>query len=181
MKRPLLIMLFIIALISTTAFAEVKQGDVLVGASSQLSFSTMKLKPEGYSDEKVELTSFDISAERLLTDNLSLGASLTYEKEDYDDGDTTSTIMLIYGTAYLQPNEKLNPYISVGIGRIDIDVDGIDGDGLGYGGGLGILYFFNNNVALDFGYTYLSGDLDVEGFDVDYIASGFVAGFMIKF
>ena len=141
----------------------------------------MKLKPEGYSDEKIDVTTFDISAERLLTDNMSLGASLTYEKEDYDDGDITATIMLIYGTAYLQPNEKLNPYISVGLGMIDMDADGIDGDGLGYGGGLGILYFINNNVALDFGYTYLSGDLDVEGLDVDYTSSGFGAGFMIKF
>ncbi|MGA1844766.1 MAG: outer membrane beta-barrel protein [bacterium] len=181
MKRSLLIMLFIIALISTTAFAEVKQGDVLIGASSQLSFSTTKVKPEGYSEEKVKSTNFDISAERLLTCNVSLGASLTYDKDDYDDGDTTATIILIYGTAYIQPNEKLNPYVTLGVGRIDMDFDGIDGDGLGFGGGIGILYFFNNNIALDFGFTYLNGELDVEGVDVDYTSSVFGAGFKIKF
>lgn len=182
MKRILLILILVLIIMcSTNAFAELAQGDWLIEATSEFSLTRVKIEPENAPDEKITITGFDIAAEKLITNNISLGGSISYEKQDTDTDDTTTTFILLSGTFWLQPEEKINPFISLGLGRIDMDFDGIDGDGFGYGGSLGMLYFLNNNVALNFAVAYLRGDLDVEGIDVEYDGLGFGAGFAIKF
>lgn len=93
MQRTLLIIAVMTLMIATTSKAQINQGAVLVGASSELNFTSYKPKNQ----ESTSSFHFEAKAGYFVIDNLVFGLNLGYQKQE----GYSSTMFGVFGRYYI--------------------------------------------------------------------------------
>lgn len=97
MKKTLTTLMFVI-LFAGVSVAQIEKGTVLVGASSNLGYSSASNEN---SDDNVNLFILDLKAGYFLIDNLAAGLSFGYTKYSGDNLDGSSTAFGLFGRYYV--------------------------------------------------------------------------------
>jgi hypothetical protein len=98
MKRTILMTFFAFCLSGGTAIAQINKGTFLLGASSNLGFSSTSTD---ISDDNVNVFLLDLSGGYFVIDNLALGLSFGYSRYSYGDFDGSSTSFGLFGRYYV--------------------------------------------------------------------------------
>lgn len=145
-----------------------KKGTIIMGGSSNFSFSSMSPE-DGSSSTEIKINPI-IGA--FISDNFAMGAELSYE--DYESGSTFLFGPLI---RYYFGDSNIKPFLNGEylFGNIDYNNGSSDVNGFALGGG--VAFFLNQHIAIDLGLTYNKisyDDSDTDGINVN-------GGFSIHF
>ncbi len=169
MKKTILLAAIALLGISTIN-AQTEKGKWVFGSDAGISFTSTTAKAEfdgNQLDGKTTSSTFEINpnAGYFIIDNLAIGLDLSFSttKNKFDDGmdisdDTTNAFGVLPSATYYFKNDKLAPYLGVGVGFLSIssgDEDFNKSSGLAVGATGGLAYFLNTSVSLNFGVTYL--------------------------
>jgi outer membrane protein len=148
--------------------AQVEQGKILIGGSSNLRFSsnTMSSEVVGVEDSDSQLKTSEFSFEPqvgyFVIDGLAVGIDLSYisSKSKWGDMDwsdpSTALGIGLFGKYYVG-DTNIKPFAQANIGFMSISYGDDDTDkysGLAFGGVLGAAYFINEYVGLEMGIGY---------------------------
>ncbi|HLT71738.1 MAG TPA: outer membrane beta-barrel protein [Cyclobacteriaceae bacterium] len=164
MKKILFTICFVAAL-AGSSFAQIEQGTVLVGPSTNLGFTSSSF--DG-ADSNLTTFNIDLAAGYFVIENLAVGLSFGYLKVKYEDIiDESTTSFGLFGRYYV------NGKIFVGAGYSSSK----SGDSDAFGSlplEVGYAAFITDNIAVEpsFGYELGLGDNDTNTF-------GLNVGFML--
>ena len=164
-------------LASATSFAQTEKGKLMVGASSDLNFTSTT------NDETDDTTNtFEVSPQvgYFVADNIAVGLNFGYSNvnPEGDDNSTNTIGVGPFARVYFLEEEKIRPYAqaaylynSVKVG----DADATDASEIGLTGGAA--YFITDSVSIDAALNYGLGMSDT----VDYSKLNFGVGFNLFF
>lgn len=134
--------------VAVAASAQIQKGTILVGAKSDLSFSSTSY--DGIDDKE---TQFDLSvgAGYFLIDNLALGLNLGYSSYKFGDVDRSVTSFGLFGRYYIQGK------IFAGAGFASIKPEGGDSSTI-IPLEVGYAAFITDNIAIEPALNYIIGD-----------------------
>jgi hypothetical protein len=152
MKKIIVMFIAIFVFLAMDVCAEVKKGDWLVGIYSDLGFLKNITKYNNGNKEEGNRFNVDLTAEKFITDNISLGGMAGYWK---DSGDWNDEIYYygISSSYFFQPAKSLNPFINISIGKSD---EGSFGKTLMTSGSFGAAYFLNKNVSINGAFKFIN-------------------------
>jgi hypothetical protein len=147
MKKTIFMTLFAVCLSGGTAIAQINKGTFLVGASSNLGFSSTSTE---ISDDNVNVFLLDVSGGYFVIDNLALGLSFGYSKYSYEDFDGSSTSFGLFGRYYV--NGKV--FLGLGFASAKVeDSDAVNSIPLE----VGYAAFVTDNIAIEPSLSYSLG------------------------
>ncbi|HEX5172209.1 MAG TPA: hypothetical protein VFW11_23695 [Cyclobacteriaceae bacterium] len=151
MKRTILLFLIVSILSVTGVVAQINQGTFLVGASSNLGFSSTST--EG--SDNVNVFLLDLKGGYFVMDNLAVGLSLGYTKYSAGDFDGSSTTIGLFGRYYIHGK------IFAGLGFSSTDSNNSDSyNSVPFE--FGYAAFVTDNIALEPSLSYSIGVGDNE-------------------
>ena len=106
------------------AFAQIEEGTVYLGASSNLSFSSTSI--DGYSDN---YNNFNLGFQGgyFVAENLALGALINFQKQTLGDQDASTTTLGLFGRYYI--NGAF--FLGAGYASANSKSNGFSGDAVG--------------------------------------------------
>jgi len=157
MKKIFLTVL-VAMLFAGASYAQIAKGTVLVGASSNLGFTSVK--PDG--GDSYSVFSIDGKVGYFFIDNLVFGANLGFTKVE----ESNSTNLGLFGRYYF------NGKIFVGAGFNSYNADGVNDSDYSYTGipiEVGYAAFITDNIAVEpeLNYTLTTGDNEGSAFGLN--------------
>ena len=144
--KKIIVTLSMLMLFSAASYAQIQKGSFLVGASSNLGFSSNST--EG--DDNVNVFTLDLKTGYFLVDNFALGVKFGYSKYSYGDNDGSNTVIGLFGRYYV------NGKIFAGAGYSSTKPDNSDAlNSMSLE--LGYAAFITNNIALEPSISYVKG------------------------
>lgn len=164
------ILVVVTMLVSSIAYGQFESGGLVVGASSNLSFTS---NSQDGVDDNTNVFSLNTQVGYLVIDNLAVGALIGYENESQGDFSQSSTVIGPWARFYLG-----GAFIGAAYGSVSSKFDfGSGSTGELSGGQLlfeaGYPIFIGDNVALEPALLYSSGSGDFEGSSSIGAAFGF--------
>jgi outer membrane protein len=162
-----LILLLAVVFSASLLQAQVEQGKVLLGGSTNFTFSSTTIKAtfdgEELGEMKMSTINFAPEVGYFLMDGLAIGVILDYssakakysDESDWSDPSTSIGIGA-FGKYYLSSG-NFKPFVKGMLGFMTQSEGHEDDDkssGLAFGGALGAAYFLTENVAFEFGLGY---------------------------
>jgi hypothetical protein len=146
MKKIILTM-SILMLFAAASYAQIQKGSVLVGASSNLGFSSISYDD---GDDNFKVFILDLKAGYFVIDNLAVGLNFGYSKYSFGDTDASTTLFGLFGRYYV------NGKIFVGAGYSSSKLEDSDASNslpleAGYEA------FITDNIALEPSVSYSIG------------------------
>jgi len=149
----------ILLLFAATSYAQIQKRSVLVGASSNLGFSSTSY--EG-GDDNLNVFTLDLKTGYFVMDNLALGLRFGYNKYSVGDNDVSQTLFGLFGRYYV------NGKIFFGAGYSSTKFEDSDASNslpleVGYAA------FITDNIALEpsISYSIGLGDNDAKAFGLN--------------
>ncbi len=153
MKKSIILTLFAICLFSGgDSFAQINEGTFLVGASSNLGFSSTSTE---IADDNVNVFTLNLTGGYFVIDNLAFGLSFGYTKYSVGDIDGSTTSFGLFGRYYVNGN------VFLGLGfnsSKSEDSDAINSVPLEFG----YAAFVTDNIAIEPSLSYSIGVGDNE-------------------
>ena len=147
-------------LISAGAFAQIEQGTILVGASSNLSFISQSF--DGV-DDKWNNFNLDVMGGYFVIENLAVGLNLGFDNTTFGDSKSTVTGFGLFGRYYV--NGKI--FIGAGFNsNKQKDDDGLSESEFSFTTiplEVGYAAFITDNIAIEPSLNYILESGDVEG------------------
>jgi len=108
-----------------------------------------------------------------------------YDDDYYDDDDESDmTVYSFMGNFYLDfvNPSPVTPFITGGIGIANVELFDADDTVLAYQVGAGLAFAINPHMSIDVKYRYfVTEDLDLEGYDVEFASHNVYCGFRFTF
>lgn len=137
----------ILMLFAATSYAQIQKGSVLVGASSNLGFSSTSY--DG-ADDNFNVFTLDVKAGYFVIDNLAVGLNFGYNKFSQGDSDASTTLFGLFGRYYV------NGKIFVGAGYSSLKLEDSDAsNSLPFE--VGYAAFITDNIAFEPSINYAIG------------------------
>lgn len=149
MKKTILLVLWVTFMLCSTAYAQIQQGNVMVGGN----FANLNL---GLDDAKVFTIDITPKAAWFLADNVALGGYVNFSIQTAKNSSTTTN----YGVGALGRyytgadvevlrHGRLFGEATAGIGGINVSDGGGHTNGFEFGVGPGFAYFVTPNIGLE--------------------------------
>ena len=141
------------------AFAQIGQGTVLIGASSNLNYSSTSF--DG-ADDNLNSFNINLGVGYFVIENLALGIELGYDKITFGDNDASSTTFGLFGRYYVNGKIFLGAGYRSSKGE---DSDAVNSLPLE----VGYAAFITDNIAVEpsFGYALGLGDNESNTFGLN--------------
>lgn len=146
MKKVLLTVFAVLTVF--VASAQIEKGTILVGASSNLGFSSTSI--DGL-DDKLSTFNLDVRGGYFIIDNLALGLTLGFDKTKFGDSDEKTTSFGLFGRYYI------NGKIFAGAGFQSITIGDADAE-TAIPLEVGYAAFLTDNIAVEPSLNYIIMD-----------------------
>ncbi|MGA1867210.1 MAG: outer membrane beta-barrel protein [bacterium] len=169
-KNMIFLLVFFGGLFLSLAYAKagiIKKGSISLGGSSSSFFSSRNFD-KGEDNNTIKMA---IEGGYFIIDNLELGVSLSFERQDGDNMYNTGYIIVPAITYHSPSDNKENIYISTGICYTMNKTKYISGaqfdeDSIGFAVEFGWEYFFNPHVAVNVGLNTKWIEWDLKGYSI---------------
>ena len=165
-------------LASATGFAQTEKGKLMVGASSDLNFTSMS-----YDEADTTTNTFEVSPQvgYFVADNITVGLNASYSNTNPEGDDNSTNVVGVgpFARVYFLEDEKVRPYAQAAYlykSTKTGDADAMNANEIGLTGGAA--YFITDSVSIDAALNYglgMSNDMD------DYSKINFGVGFNLFF
>jgi len=194
--KKLLMIVAVMAFVSTASFAQTEKGKMIVSGASDLSYSSVKETPEqnGREGESTKYKNFNISPTLgyFVMDNLAVGLMFDYtsqkEKEEGSEEGKYNTFMFGPMVRYYFGTTNIKPYVHAdvmfGSSKSEQGNTETKYKSTGWDLGGGVAFFLNEYVSIDMGLKYGSlTEKNKDNSEYKYKTKGlaFTGGFSIFF